>query len=78
LAGTPSNESEARGGVVAGVWGGPLAYAGFGLELWHMAFTLGAEGGYVTQGVRGRVDANNPVAIGGAWLAVSAGIGWGQ
>jgi hypothetical protein len=78
LAGTPADESATRGGVVAGVWGGPVAYAGFGLELWHVAFTLGAEGGWVTQGVRGRVDENNPVAIGGGWTAVSAGIGWGQ
>lgn len=78
LSGTPSDEAEARGGVVAGVWAGPIAYAGFGLELWHVAFTLGAEGGYAFQSVSGRVDTNDPVAIGGPWIAASAGIGWGQ
>jgi hypothetical protein len=78
LAGTPTDETEVRGGVVAGAWAGPMAYAGFGLEFWEVAFTLGAEGGYVMQGVSGRVDENTPVAISGPWLALSAGIGWGQ
>src|SRR5262245_45749962 len=30
LAGTPMDDGEVRGGVVAGVWAGPFAYAGFG------------------------------------------------
>jgi len=78
LAGTPVDDAGTRGGVVAGVWAGPLAYAGVGLEVWHLAVTLGAEGGYAFQSVSGRVDENNPVAICGGWLGVSAGIGWGQ
>jgi hypothetical protein len=78
LAGSPEHEAEARGGVVAGVWGGPMAYAGFGLELWNVAFTLGAEGGYAFQSVSGRIDDDTPVAVGGPWFALSGGLGWGQ
>jgi len=78
LVGSPADEDQARGGVVAGMWGGPMAYAGFGLEAWHLALTLGAEGGWSFQSVSGRIDENNPVAISGPWVAASAGIGWGQ
>ena len=78
LAGSPADEGEARGGVVAGLWAGPMAYAGLGLDLWHVAFTVGMEGGYAFQSVSGRIDEDNPVAVGGPWLAASAGIGWVQ
>ncbi|HEX6277177.1 MAG TPA: hypothetical protein VFZ53_29250 [Polyangiaceae bacterium] len=78
LVGSPMDEGEARGGVVAGMWGGPVLYAGSGVEAWHLAFTLGAEAGYSFQSVSGRVDENTSVAVGGPWFAASAGIGWGQ
>jgi hypothetical protein len=78
LAGTPADDTEVAGGTVAGVWAGPMGYAGLGLEFWHLAFTLGAEGGYALRGVSGRIADAEPVAIDGPWLAVSAGLGWGQ
>jgi hypothetical protein len=78
LTGTPVDDTDTRGGVVAGVWAGPIGYAGLGVELWHVALTLGAEGGYTTQAVSANVGDGNQVAIDGAWLAVSAGAGWGQ
>jgi hypothetical protein len=77
LVGSPGDEEEARGGVVAGIWGGPLSYAGFGVEAWNLAFTLGVEAGYSFQSVSGRVDEDTSVAISGPWFAASAGIGWG-
>jgi hypothetical protein len=78
LAGTPEDENETRGGVVAGMWAGPLAYAGLGLEAKSLAFTLGIEGGFAFQSVSGRIDEDTSVAVGGPWMALSAGIGWGQ
>jgi hypothetical protein len=78
LAGTPTDDTETRGGVVAGVWAGPIGYAGFGVEFWNVALTIGAEGGYAFQGVSGQIGENTDVAIAGPWMAMSAGIGWGQ
>lgn len=78
LAGTPEDDGETRGGVVAGMWAGPLGYAGFGVEAYNLALTLGVEGGYAFQSVSGQIGDDTSVAVGGPWMAVSAGIGWGQ
>ena len=55
-----------------------MGYTGIGVEVWNLALTLGAEGGYAFQGVSGQVSEGTDVAIAGPWMALSAGIGWGQ
>jgi hypothetical protein len=68
--------SGATGLVTSGIWAGPGG--GVDLELWPDAFvhaSLSIAGGGTLLGVRGNVVGEEPVAVAGAWGAVSLGFG---
>lgn len=75
LEGNPK-DATARGSVVAGTWGGPLAHAEAGFEVNQIALVLGVEAGYRLRGVSGQVDGASPVGLNGTWLSASVGLGW--
>jgi hypothetical protein len=78
LDGVPADSAQARGGVVAGTWLGPIGYAGGGTRFGPLALTAGIEAGYALRGVSGRVEDAKPVAVDGSWIAASLGLGWGS
>jgi hypothetical protein len=76
LVGTPVDAEQARGGSIAGTWGGPSLHAGAGIAWSPIAFGLGLEAGYVLRAVSGGVDDGHAVAVDGAWVAATMGVGW--
>ncbi|HEY4159564.1 MAG TPA: hypothetical protein VGM29_15750 [Polyangiaceae bacterium] len=75
LAGS-AKTSDTRGAVVAGSWGGPLAFAGVGARFHQLTLRAGGEAGYVLREVVGSIDGENAVAVRHAWLGASVGLGW--
>lgn len=76
LAGTPDDAERSRGSVVAGVFAGPAASLGVSLRFASLALRLGAESGYALRGVAGEVEREPSVAVSGAWVQGSLGVGW--
>lgn len=75
--GTAADSSVARGHVVAGTWGGPLAHANLGFTLGHVTLRLGAEGGFALRSVWGTVDGRAQAGVRGPWFLTTLGAGWG-
>jgi len=77
LDGTAFDRSIARGRVVAGTWGGPLAHANVGFTLAHVTARLGAEVGFAWRSVSGTVDGRTLAGVRGPWFLTTLGLGWG-
>lgn len=76
LHGTPYDDTEARGYTLAGTFGGPIVYAGGGAMFGDVVIIGGVEVGYILREVEGTSDGERDVAIGGAWVGGSLGIGF--
>jgi hypothetical protein len=76
LVGTPADVEQARGGSIAGTWGGPSLHGGAGIAWSQIALGFGIEAGYVLRAVSGSVDDGHAVAVDGAWVAGTIGVGW--
>jgi hypothetical protein len=76
VAGTPNDPEQARGSVVAGSWGGPLAHAELGLESQHFFACAGVEAGYALKTVEGSVDGAVKAGVRGAFGSATFGLGW--
>lgn len=77
IEGSPADASAIRGRVVAGVWGGPLLHANFGLGFTQLAARLGGEAGFALHGQTGSVDGRQRAGVLGPWFLLSLGLGWG-
>lgn len=77
MEGVPFDPAAARGGTLAGTWGGPLAYVGVGVRIWRLVVATGIEGGTVLREVSGLVDDGTTISVSGRWLSGTVGIGWG-
>ena len=73
----PFDPAVARGGTLAGTWGGPLAYVGVGVRIWRFVVAMGIEAGAVLRDVSGLVDDGTSISVSGRWLSGTVGIGWG-
>lgn len=77
LEGSAFDPSAARGHVVAGTWGGPLAHANVGFSFAHLSLRLGAESGFALRRVTGTVDGREHAGVRGPWFLTTLGFGWG-
>ena len=77
MAGVPFDPAVARGGTLAGTWGGPLAYVGVGVRVWRFVVATGIEAGAVLRDVSGLADDGTAISVSGRWFSGTVGIGWG-
>jgi hypothetical protein len=75
LAGHPADAGATVQGHASRAWGGPLVSAHVRAALDRVALQLGAELGFDLGSAKGSVDGLTAVAVGGPWLALTAGLG---